>query len=249
MLLIRNDYNRSVKFSPAVLLLLAGSAFAAPDLSTQPAWGEKEKKEFLQYLKSGQSAPALGEVKQVSMKDEGSSAAAPRKARYATLELGSESVMSVVDGTRLSHQGSGFSPRLILGTHLTTWARLYSGVQYSRIRQQKLDGTRTPIEHVQIPLGVEFALVPLGTPQTRYVVLRGGVGLHSFSGKAAQADFAGPLLGVHSSWNAGLGYEWQFSNSNWRTHFMFDGYGSLARKKGTARFYGTGLSLGLVRTF
>lgn len=236
-------------FLPALLLLLS-PAFAAPDLSRQDTWGEREKKEFLQFLKSGGgAAPAAGEVKQISAVNEGSSARAPGKARYVSLELGSESVVAVTGGNTLSHQGSSFAPRLVLGAHLLSWVRLYSGVQVSRLRQEKLDGTRTPLDHYHVPVGLEFALVPLGTPQTRYVILRGGVGFHKFAGRASRSDFGAPLLGVHTSWNAGLGYQWQFSNSNWRAHALLDGYGSLQREKGTSRFYGMGFGAGLVRTF
>jgi hypothetical protein len=113
--------------------------------------------------------------------------------------------------------------------------------------QDKLDGTRAHFAHVEVPLGLELALIPLGTPHTRYFILRGGVSSHHFIGAGKKTDFKAPLLAWRPAWNLGLGYEWQFDNSNWRFHSVAEGYRSFAGKG--APFYGIGLSTGFVYTF
>ena len=51
------------------LVLAAGlpvRAQALPNLGDQKAWGDTEKKAFLQFLKSNQQMPAAGDVKEVA---------------------------------------------------------------------------------------------------------------------------------------------------------------------------------------
>ncbi len=230
----------------ALLVLLGATlprAGSLPDLHHQAAWGDKEKKEFLGFLKSNQPMPS-GQVKYTSPE---SPQRSPSKARYASLGMAADTMMIDAGGGKTRTESTTIGPKLLVGGHLFSWVRYYSGVKYNHIGQDKLDGTRAHLTHIAIPAGLELALIPLGTPQTRYVLLRGGVSEHFFSGPAKKSDFKAPLLGWHSAWNLGLGYEWQFANSPWRFHTLAEGYRSFAG--GGVAFYGLGLTAGFVYTF
>jgi hypothetical protein len=230
-------------------LLACCPAYAAaaglPDLRSQASWSEKEKKEFLNFLKTDQPVPA-GQVKAVA--NGGAGRAARYRARYASLGLAADTLIIDAGGGRSDTETTTLGGKLLVGGHLFSWVRYYAGVKYNRVGQEKLDGSRAHLSHLEIPAGLELALIPLGTPQTRYVLLRGGVSSHQFSGPASSADFRAPLKGWHPAWNLALGYEWQFDNSNWRFHSLAEGYRSFYRA-GKTQFYGIGLTAGFVRTF
>lgn len=238
---------RKILFTFSLLagLPLAGLCAGLPDLKNQAAWGEKEKQEFLGFIKSGQPAPVNGQVRSVSVPG-GSGSGAPRKARYASLALETDTMIIDTGGGRSKTETTTLGPKLLIGGHLFSWVRYYAGLKYNKVGQDRLDGSRAHLSHVEVPAGIELALIPLGTPQTRYVLLRGGVSAHSFSGSASSSDFKAPLLGWHPAWNLGLGYEWQFDSSNWRLHSLAEGYRSIG---GGTRFYGAGLTAGFVYTF
>jgi len=238
---------RKTLFTFSLLAAFAASGLAAglPDLRNQAAWGEKEKQEFLGFVKSNQPAPANGSA-QVKYVPDGNGTSAPHKARYASLALQTDTLILDTGGGRSKTESATLGPKLLVGGHLFSWVRYYAGVKYNRIGLDKLDGTRAHLSHIEVPAGLELALIPLGTPHTRYVLLRGGVSSHFFSGPAKKADFKAPLLGWRQTWNLGLGYEWQFDNSNWRFHTLAEGYRSLG---GDTRFYGLGLTGGFVYTF
>lgn len=232
------------------LLLLPAFASAQPDMSRQGAWTEKEKAEFLHYLRSGQPAVPKGQAKNVQPAQSSEAAErAPRKPRFVSLALSSDSPITVDGGGVVRREGSGLGPRLLAGGHVFTWLRYYGGAMGSRFRQEKLDGTKPLVTHLQFPAGLEVALVPLGTRQTQYLLLRGGTALHRFSSSTPADQFKTPLNGWQVSLNAGLGYEWQISDTRWRLHALLEGYKSLARQSNTARFYGLGFTLGTVYTF
>jgi len=232
-----------------LLALCAASARAAglPDMKSQAAWGEKEKKEFLNFLKTDAPVPA-GQVKAVAGGNGNGGGAAPRKARYASLGLVYDTMIIDAGGGRSKTEAATVGAKLLAGGHVFSWVRYYAGVKYNRVGQDKLDGTRARLSHIELPAGLELALIPLGTPHTRYVVLRGGVSYHQFSGPAKKSDFRAPLLGYHPAWNLGLGYEWQFDNSNWRFHALAEGYRTFYRP-GKTQFYGLGATAGFVYTF
>ncbi|MFA6434597.1 MAG: hypothetical protein WCW52_07875 [Elusimicrobiales bacterium] len=215
-----------------------------PDLRNQEAWGEKEKKEFLGFLRSDQPMPA-GQVRYLS--PENSSRRAPSKARYASLALAADTLILETGGGGNKTETVTAGPKLLVGGHIFSWVRYYAGVKYNRIGLEKPDGSRAHLAHYEAPLGLELALIPLGTPHTRYVLLRGGVSSHYFSGGPGKSDLKEPLRGWRAAWNLGLGYEWQFSNSNWRFNSLAEGYRSFAGNG--ARFYGLGLTAGFVYTF
>ncbi len=236
------------RFIFSVLLLLPAAAPRAaglPDLENQAVWSEKEKAEFLKYLKGGQPVPS-GQVKVVA--GPGDTRSGPRKAKYASLALVSETLVLDAGGGRTITEHAGLGGKLLAGGHLFSWVRYYAGVKYGRVGQERLDGRRAHLSHIEVPAGLELALIPLGTPHTRYFLLRGGVSSHYFSGPGGKADFQAPLLGWHPAWNLGLGYEWQFDDSRWRFHALAEGCRSFSRG-GRTPFYGLGLTAGFVRTF
>lgn len=232
-----------------IFLVASGAALSSaeklPDLKKQSSWGEKEKKEFLDYLKSDKPMPE-GQVKYVSQDNAKSSSKAPSKAKYLSLAPVMDSVIHDT-GTGSKTEPETLGVKMLMGTHLFSWVRLYTGAKYNRVGQDRLDGSRAHFSHLEIPVGLELALIPLGTPHTRYVLLRGGISEHRFWGAAKKTDFSDPLLGWTLAWNLGVGYEWQFSNSNWRFHALAEGYRSFAG--GSTSFYGAGITSGFVYTF
>jgi hypothetical protein len=223
-----------------MLLLLGAAAPAAaqklPDLHDQAAWCDKEKQEFLKFLRSNQQLPVTGDVKNVPAGKGGQ--AVSRRARYLALNLLSD---------KMNTGGPAYGGELIAGGHLFSWIRYYGGIGYTGIKRDKLDGTAAKLSHYQVPAGIEFALIPLGTPQTRYVLLRFGVSEHYFAGSAKSSDFRTSLKGWHPAWNAALGYEWQIPDTRWRVNIVAGAYKAFGG--GNPYFYGTGLKTGLAYTF
>jgi len=230
----------------AVALPPGLAAQGLPDLKNQAGWKEQDKQDFLKFLKSGRQAPEAGQVK--SAPGESERKWALRKARYITLSLASDSVITVNSAGRRTTAAPTFGPDLLAGGHLFSWVRYYFGVKYNHLHQRKLDGERARLTHYEIPLGLEFALIPLGTPQTRYVLMRLGVSSHNFAGSAKKTDFDPSLLGWHEAWNVGLGYEWQFAESNFRMNILGSACKSFVSKH-SPEFYRAGLTLGLAYTF
>lgn len=214
-----------------------------PDLHDQAAWGPAEKKEFLQFLGSGRGMPA-GNVRGVAYS---APAEAARKARYAALDVFWEQVTVDAGGGKISGEPSTLGAKLALGAHLFSWVRYYAGLKYSGVGQRELDGSTERLSHLEVPAGLELALIPLGTPHTRYVLLRGGLSEHYFYGPGKKSDFAAPLLGWHPAWNLGAGYEWQFYDSCWRFHALAEYYRSFGGD--SVQFHGAGLTAGFVYTY
>ncbi len=235
------------KYLSFCLLVFCACANAAdlPDLGNQAAWGEKEKKEFLDYLKTNKQIPAGGQVKYVS--PEKSAGGSPSKAGYLTLNVVTDTMLLDEGGGKTKTETANIGPKLILGGHMFSWVRYYTGFKYTAIGQNRLNGGRARLSHSEIPLGIELALIPLGTPQTRYILLRGGVSAHYISG-ASKSDFASPILGWRAAWNLGAGYEWQIPDSRWRINILTEAYRAFS-SKGPPRFSGLGLTSGLAYTF
>jgi hypothetical protein len=229
----------------AFLLLPApASAQRLPDLGGQAGWTEKEKQEFLKYIKSDRTAVPSGQVKAQPASRSGS--ARVHRARYLALGFSAEELSIDNSAARVSSVSSGLGPRLLAGGHLFSWVRYYGGLRYGRLGQERLDGTTAILSHMEIPVGLELALIPLGTPHTRYILIRGGVSAHDFAG-ARKAEFTEPLIGWRLAWNLGLGYEWQFPNSNWRANIAAEGYKSFSGR--SPQYYGMGASAGVTYTF
>jgi hypothetical protein len=228
----------------ALLAAAAPAAAQPPDLGQQDQWGDAEKADFLKYLKSGAPAPAAGQLKDTGDGGEELLETPVRKARYATVSFTGETLFTMPGGGGSHAESTNLGPKLLLGGHLFSWVRWYGGLQYNRLEQKKLDGTQAELSHWQAPVGLEMALIPLGTPHTRYVLMRVGMSLHEFSGSAPDSDFATPLSGLQASWNGGLGYEWQIPQTSWRWNALVEGYRSM-----NGRFAGAGLTTGLAYTF
>jgi len=238
---------------PGVFLFIAllaalgspSSAQSLPDLQHQDAWTEQDKKAFLDYVESGKTAPVKGSVRRTEAQEaKEADEESTHMARYLTASL-QNNMMFTNSGGKLTEQSNNAGLRLLAGEHLFSWVRAYSGLEYSGYAQQKLNGSTADLSHLRIPVGLELALIPLGTPHTRYVILRAGASLHRFWGDgASDSDFQTSLLGWEESWDLGLGYEWQISNTPWRWHVVAEG-----EKAWSGRFYSASLAAGLVRTF
>ena len=217
-----------------------------PDLKSQAGWKEKDKQDFLKFLKSDKQAPVTGQVK--SVPGGGDRNWTPRKARYLTLALAGESILTVDNAGKRATAPLAFGPELLAGGHLFSWIRYYGGLKYNRTTQDRLAGGHARLEHYEIPAGIELALIPLGTPQTRYVLLRAGVSAHYFTGPVKKTALNPSLLGWHEAWNVALGYEWQFADSRWRANILAEGCRSFVHKN-SPEFYQAGLTAGLAYTF
>ena len=225
---------------------LPARAQTLPSLGDQKAWGEEEKKAFLRFLKSNQQMPVTGDVKEISSPE--GYERSTHKALYAGLNLATDTVYTEANDGSLHRESTTLGPKALVGRHLLTWLRCYGGLQYNGLDQRKRDGTQARLSHFQLPLGLEAALVPLGAPQTRYVLLRAGLAAHYVGGADSKSDFTAPIMGLRGTWNAGLGYEWQLYDSDWRLNALLEGYRSISRQGG-ANFQGLGLTLGTAYTF
>lgn len=246
-----------MRFASLLLFLLtvSGTVTAAknagkpPDLNNQERWNDADKKKFLDYLRSGESLfNGIGD-KLVTANGNGGPALKLHKARFLTLAPFTDTLLIQNAERKIETESTTVGGQILIGTHIFSWVRCFAGARYSAYRRDRLDGDRSKIEHLHLPAGIEFALIPLGTPQTRYIILRLGGAAHHFLTAAEKSDFRLDLIDWRYSWNAGLGYEWQIPDSRWRLHLAAEGYRSIEEKKGDLRFFGTGASLGLVLTF
>jgi hypothetical protein len=234
------------------LLLSSLLAFAAgaraqtlPPLDQQKAWTDADKKQFLNYLNSNAPAPK-GDVKAVSAPAGQDWSYHPARA----LEIGPTSMtLFPFAGNRYaSTVGPSVGGKILAEQHLVPWFRGYAGFEAEPLRQKRTDGTYAGLTRFAVPVGLEFALVPLSTPETRYVLLRAGISASEITGAGHASDFSAPLLGTSAAWNLGLGYEWQFADSNWRLNGALDGLRSIANRSGTG-YYGLGLTVAAAYTF
>ncbi len=218
----------SAKILASVLFLSGANLKAAPDLSNQRGWSFQDKKEFLQQLESNQPMPT-GEVQywQTPARDN------LKQARFLSLSLGYEGFYCFDSEEKLLGDTQSFSSRLVYGWHLFSWVRFYAGLGYSKFEIPRPDATPHRIAHWKLPVAIELALIPLGTPHTRYVLLRFGANLHYFKEEKRSDDDAPTLnLGTRRSYNIGVGYEWQIAESNWRINTVLEGYQTVEKING-----------------
>lgn len=226
------------------LCFFAGAARAQtlPDMNDQRAWTESDKQTFLKYLQSSQKMPA-GQVKEI----EDGEAEPLRPARYVTLDLLADTLYPVGRGGHIETDPAAWGFRALAGTHLFTWVRAFTGLQYDPMSQRKLGGGTAELQHFEVPAELEFALIPLGQDQTRNVLIRAGAALHEITG-APSYDFSAPVTGFRPTWNLGLGFEYQVPDTPWRVHALAEGYRSMYGEYGTD-FYGLDISAGAAYTF
>ena len=235
--------------SAALLLLLAGAsparAQASPPLTQQPAWTEQDKAEFLRYLNS--TAMPTGSVSKTAASPATEAEWSDRAAR--SVELGPTSLLLFpYSGNHYSGAADGGGGRLLLEQHFRPWLRAYAGLEVDQLKQKELGGQTADLTRWAAPVGLEFALVPLATPQTRYVLMRLGVAPSEVVGPGGRSSYAAPVLGGSAAWDLGLGYEWQISDSRWRVNAALDGLRSIANRGGVS-YYGLGAHVAAVYTF
>lgn len=237
-------------FAVGVIACAAGSANAgaAVSLSNQGAWTDSDKAEFLNYLDSGKEPPISGQVRSVrpalsEARDEPSA----QKPFYLTVEAVGGVTVTEAQGSAPSDQEATIGPRLTFGGHLFSWIRFFAAFEYDSLNELHLDGTRSGVDHFQIPIGLELCLIPLGSPQTQYILLRGGFGTHLFNTGTASSLFVNPVVGVEETWDLGLGYEWQIRESHLRFHAL--AATQIAFGFQTSRFYSVDLTAGVAYLF
>lgn len=254
-------YNTSALKFQGIFLALAAVALAAspcvraekpPPLSRQQTWTEKDKADFLKYLNSNQPS-ASGQSKELVLPSEQKAAEAGKKwSSHAAraLEIGPAATV-IYPFTQEGHIVTAtpmYGGRMLYVQHFRPWIRGYLGLEVSAMRQRHKDDTWGRMTRWAVPVGLEFALVPLATPQTRYVLLRMGVVGSHVASPDQRSDFVAPIIGDSAAWNIGLGYEWQLADSNWRVNAAFDGLRAM-EKKDEVGYYGLGGTIGLAYTF
>jgi hypothetical protein len=236
-------------FAAAAVLLAASLARAQslPPLGAQQSWTDADKAEFLRYLNSNAPLPG-GQVSKTAATAEGDASWSFHAAR--SLELGpATTILYPYSGNHYSGAvGGGPGARLVFEQHFEPWLRFYAGLEGETLDQKERDGQTASLTRWAAPMGLEFALVPLSTPQTRYVLLRLGLAPANVSGAASSGDFASPILGASAAWDLGLGYEWQISDSRWRLNAALDGLHSISNRANIS-YYGLGGALAAVYTF
>ena len=120
-------------------------------------------------------------------------------------------------------------PLLLWGDHLFSWVRFAIGAQYSRIKIKLEQFAYTNLDKVSIPSFIELALIPLGSPHTRYLIFRGGIIGEYVWGSKTSIDAMDSInesnlniLGLTGSWYSLVGYEWQLGENFWRIHVAMD---------------------------
>ncbi len=219
-------------------------AKAMPSLGDQRAWTQQDKVTFLHYLNSNKPMIS-GQVREVSLSE--NSLAAPHAAWSLELGPASTTLFPISGNGGGSPARGGFGARALYERHLTPWLRAYAGLEAESLSQARMNGSSADLMRWTVPAGIELALVPLATPQTRYVLLRVGLAASQVSGAPA-SDFSSPIVGTSAAWDVGLGYEWQIPDSNWRINAALDGLRSMGDRDGVG-YYGLGAAAALVRTF
>jgi hypothetical protein len=237
------------RLAAAIFFLAAAAVRAqtAPSLGTQPNWTDADKAEFLRYLNSNAPMPS-GAVSKA-----GPAASSADESNFHTarsLELGPASVVlfpfsgNHIGGTATGGPGA----RLVFEQHFEPWLRFYAGLEGETMRQREIGGQTASLTRWAAPAGLEFALVPLSTPQTRYVLIRLGIAPSNVSSAANRGDFSTPVLGASAAWDAGLGYEWQIAETPWRINAALDGLRSISNRSNIS-YYGLGGTIAAVYTF
>ncbi len=217
---------------------------SVPNLKNQKKWSASEKNNFFKFLKK-----------------EGGLDDAPNKS--VTLE--SELSQSLVGDHYGTYLGAGYrfhsiffhdlektdwgsflhGPELTLGRPLLSWFRLALSASYV-VNQ---NSARSPIPRLSrrlhgigAALFAEAALIPLGSPFTRYLLLRAGMSVEQlWSRDNAVTRFrASPL--------ASAGYEWQLGENFFRFNALIQASYPILGPQ-TERYLEVGPQLGLAYVF
>ncbi len=215
-----------------------------PPLNDQKDWTDQDKREFLDYLQSNQPMPK-GKARNIALPPGALGTESPAWA----LELAPETV------TLYPYDQNGYGPtaegllgaRALYERHFFTWMRGYAGFEGVPMDEKENSGATAELVRWAIPVGLEFALVPLGTSQTRYVILRAGVEAADMTGAPAGA-FAAPLAGPSAAWDVALGWERQFPDTHWRMNIALDGLHSITNPGGVG-YVGFGATAEFAYTF
>lgn len=222
------------------------SARELPPLNDQKDWTDQEKREFLDYLEASQPMPK-GKARKIALpKGEGASGA--ERPAWAVEVAPATATIFPFDRKGYGATADGLlGARALYERHFFTWMRGYAGFEGVPMRERESGGGTADLTRWAVPLGLEFALVPLGTPQTRYVVLRAGVEAADVTG-APSGAFSAPMTGPSAAWDVALGYEWQIPDTRWRMNAALDGLHSITNPGGVG-YVGFGATAALAYTF
>jgi hypothetical protein len=231
----------------ASFLAAAARAQTLPPLDAQKTWTDADKAEFLKYLNSNAPLPA-GSVSRAAPEASSDLEFTSRAARSLELGPATTSLFPYSGGHYSGTVDGGPGARVVFEQHYEPWMRFYAGLEGETLYQKERNGQTASLTRWAAPAGVEFALVPLSTPQTRYVLMRLGVAPAAVSAAANRNEFSTPILGASMAWDLGLGYEWQIPDSRWRINAAIDGLHSISNRDDVS-YYGLGATLAVVYTF
>jgi hypothetical protein len=231
----------------AGLVALPAARVAAqqvPPLGDQKDWTDQDKREFLDYLRSNQPMPK-GEARDIALPR--GTVAAERPAWALELAPATVTIYPYDKNGYGSTAGGLLGARALYERHFFTWVRGYAGFEGVPMDEKESSGATADLVRWAIPVGLEFALVPLGTSQTRYVILRAGVEAADMTGAPA-GSFLTPLTGPSAAWDVALGWERQIPDTHWRMNIALDGLHSITSPGGVG-YVGFGATAALAYTF
>jgi len=231
----------------ASLLCASARAQTVPPLADQKSWTDADKAEFLKYLNSDAPMPT-GSVSKSAAPASSDANFTSHAARSIELGPATTSIFPYSGGHYSGTVDGGPGARLVVEQHFEPWLRFYAGLEGEPLYQKERNGQTASLTRWAAPAGLEFALVPLSTPQTRYVLMRLGVAPAAVSAATNRSDFSAPILGMSLAWDLGLGYEWQIPDSRWRLNAALDGLHSISNRDDVS-YYGLGAALAVVYTF
>lgn len=207
-------------------------AWSRPQLAGQQNWSKKDKDQFIQSIKGSGSIFDRNKKVAISPRPEERAKIGNHDSKYIMMHYdGGRSLSLSTQNFGVNHYRHG--PAIYFGNHLFSWIRYALGTEYHQVRMKMLPYDYYYLSEITIPLWFEFALIPLGSPHTRYLILRSGLQGNYLWGKTeeiTQLNLNNPeiktstespdVLGLSTYWITGLGYEWQLGENFWRVHVL-----------------------------
>jgi len=199
-----------------------------PNLKRQQKWTKKEKDNFINGIQRNRGATYQDKDITLFEKTDQNKLFGNHAGKYLSLSYHLGRYTSLA-GDNFGYNSYTNGPLLLWGDHLFSWVRFALGAQYSKIRIKLKEYDYASFDKVSVPTFIELALIPLGSPHTRYLIFRGGViGDYVWGSKAAKEamNFNNEsnlnILGLTGSWYSLAGYEWQLGENFWRIHVAMD---------------------------
>ena len=209
-------------------LFMSSEAFANPNLKRQQKWNKNEKDNFINGIQKNKGATYQDKDITLAEKADQNKIFGNHAGKYLSFSYHLGRYTSLA-GDNWGYNSYTNGPLLLWGDHLFSWVRFAIGAQYSRIKIKLEQFAYTNLDKVSIPSFIELALIPLGSPHTRYLIFRGGIIGEYVWGSKTSIDAMDSInesnlniLGLTGSWYSLVGYEWQLGENFWRIHVAMD---------------------------